>query len=116
MNLRAFLGQDVLVQLRGPWHLIVADGNAQPTIAMTQARPAAKAKSPIVALHEEDQMQPQVAPLMVPFAQGRFVDIEGEIFFSYVPEPSTGHRIDVQFHPDAIFSISRVHPRSAIST
>jgi hypothetical protein len=117
MNLRAFLDQDVVVQFRGPWHLIVSDPNGQPTIALTQPRePRDKGSSLVKLAGAPPQEELRVAPLVVPFAQGRFVDIGGDVFFSYVPEPANGRRIDVQFHPDAIFSVSVVRREALAST
>jgi hypothetical protein len=119
MNLRSFLDQDVLVQFRGPWHMVVSDPNGQPTIAMTRTPPPQRDRDKVslVQLASAPPPEaPQVTPLYVPFAQGRFVDIGGDVFFSYVPEPTNGRRIDVQFHPDAIFSVSMVRREPLAST
>jgi hypothetical protein len=117
MNLRSFLDQDVLVQFRGPWHMVISDPNGQPTIALTRTPPPRDKGSNLVQLAGAPAPEPpQVTPLVVPFAQGRFVDIGGDVFFSYVPEPTNGRRIDVQFHPDAIFSVSVVRREALAST
>jgi hypothetical protein len=116
MNLRAFLDQDVLVQFRGPWHMVISDPNGQPTIALTQTPPPQRGGNLVQLAGAPPPEEPRVAPLVVPIAQGRFVDLDGEVFFTYVPEPANGRRIDVQFHPDAIFSVSVVRREALAST
>jgi hypothetical protein len=76
--------------------------------------PAAREKSPIVQIGAPEA-PPQNMPLVTTNLEGRFVELDGEIFFSYL-DSEQKRNIDVQFHPDAIFSITTIRAISEVST